>query len=517
MDFNKLVKKLVLVFLLICLIFFLAEKIDLTTADLGRHIKNGQMVFKGKLDVLNTCFYSYTHPEFNSVNHHWLGGVIFFIVWQIGQFSGLSVFYIILSLITFLLFFDIARKEVGFKVAGLISLLFLPLIATRTEVRPEIFTYLFSGIFLWILWHIKKKKISLNYLFILPIIEVLWVNTHIYFLIGPGLVFLFLMDSLYNKVSFSKIKKIILAFLLVIVVLFLNPSGFQGVIYPFKVFENFGYRPIENQSVQFLEGLKHFDNINLDLFKVAFLLSLFSFIGLFLKDYKRINITYLILWLGLSFLSWTAIRNFAIFGLFCLPIISYNISIVLKDNKKSENLDSKLVNITYTIIAILIVVIFGFTHYNLIKHDLGVGLKNKVNASANFFKNQDIKGPILNNYDIGGYLIYHLYPKEKIFVDNRPESYPTSFFKNVYIPLQKNETDWKKFNKKYKFNAIFFSHRDATPWGQKFLINRFKDENWVPVFADQYAVIFLKDNSQNKDIIEQYKVPKSRFNIVSYE
>ncbi len=515
MQTNKLVKKLALVFILICLTLFLAQKIDLTTADLGRHIKNGEMIFKGNFRVLNTCFYSYAYPNFPTINHHWLAGVLFFLIQQISQFTGLSIFYIILSLITFIFFFNIAKKQAGCKIACLIALLFLPLIASRAEIRPEIFTYLFSGIFLWILWHVQHKKIAFNYLFLLPIIEFLWVNTHIYFLIGPGLVFLFLLNSLYNKASFKKIKKIIIVFLLVIIVLFLNPSGLQGVIYPFKVFENFGYRPIENQSVWFLENLDHFDNVNLDLFKILFFLSFISFVGLFLKNYKKINIMYFVLWLGFSYLSWTAIRNFTIFGLFALPIISYNISIILKSNNK--NFNKQLINIFYTIIAALIVVIFSFTYYSFIKHNFGIGLKNQVNASANFFKSQNIKGPILNNYDIGGYLIYHLYPKEKIFVDNRPESYPTNFFKDVYIPLQQNQTDWKKFSEKYKFNAIFFSHKDATPWGQNFLISILKDKNWLPVFADQYTVIFLKNNNQNKDIIEQYKVPKSRFNIVSYK
>lgn len=99
------------------------------------------------------------------------------------------------------------------------------------------------------------------------------------------------------------------------------------------------------------------------------------------------------------------------------------------------------------------------------------------NASAEFFKKENVQGPVFNNYDIGSYLIYYLFPQERVFVDNRPESYPASFFKEIYIPMQEKE---------YNFNAIFFSHCDYTPWGQKFLINRLNDKDWVPVFADQF-------------------------------
>jgi hypothetical protein len=120
----------------------------------------------------------------------------------------------------------------------------------------------------------------------------------------------------------------------------------------------------------------------------------------------------------------------------------------------------------------------------------------------------------LNNYDIGGYLIYNLYPKEKVFTDNRPEAYPASFFNDVYIPLQENKDIFNGQDNKYHFNAIFFSHRDATPWGQKFLIERISDPQWAPVYADRYAIIFLKRNSLNRSIIARFEVPRNFFRVV---
>jgi len=63
----------------------------------------------------------------------------------------------------------------------------------------------------------------------------------------------------------------------------------------------------------------------------------------------------------------------------------------------------------------------------------GFGLVQGNNQSAQFFIDNNIKGPLFNNYDIGGYLIYHFYPQEKVFTDNRPEAYSVSFFeKYIY-------------------------------------------------------------------------------------
>ena len=158
----------------------------------------------------------------------------------------------------------------------------------------------------------------------------------------------------------------------------------------------------------------------------------------------------------------------------------------------------------------------------------GVGLLPGVNASAEFFKTQDIKGPVFNDYDIGGYLIYHtrsargsghaaadIRADQAVFVDNRPEAYSVDFFEKVYKPAQTDPEAWKQLDNKYDFNTIFFSHRDYTPWAQAFLISRIQDPAWAPVFVDSYNIIFLKRNLQNEALIKKYEIPKSRFGIVS--
>ncbi|OHA90836.1 MAG: hypothetical protein A2832_00755 [Candidatus Zambryskibacteria bacterium RIFCSPHIGHO2_01_FULL_44_22b] len=120
---------------------------------------------------------------------------------------------------------------------------------------------------------------------------------------------------------------------------------------------------------------------------------------------------------------------------------------------------------------------------------LGWGLRPDVLSAREFFEINDLKGPIFNNYDIGGYLIY---AGKEVFVDNRPEAYSKKFFEEIYVPAQEDESVWQMLDEKYKFNTIIFSHRDYTPWGQKFLLTRANDKNCSPVFADDYIIIFTK-------------------------
>ena len=50
-----------------------------------------------------------------------------------------------------------------------------------------------------------------------------------------------------------------------------------------------------------------------------------------------------------------------------------------------------------------------------------------------------------------------------------------------------------------------------TPWAQPSLIKRLGDINWVPVYVDDFVLIMVKNNGENKNIIDKYELPKSIF------
>ena len=245
---------------------------------------------------------------------------------------------------------------------------------------------------------------------------------------------------------------------------------------------------------------------------IASLLISFALVILFKR--RSFSLPFFLIVAAFSFLAYTAIRNFSLFGLVALPILSYNISESIQGLKKK--FDAHYVNLWFLslgLMACFFVIFHNYSYLTLKTKRIKLGLLPGVNASADFFKQHEIQGPIFNNYDIGGYLIFHLYPKERVFVDNRPESYAYSFFKDIYIPLQEDEKIWEQYSQAYNFNSIFFYRRDITSWAQKFLINRVHDDGWIPVYVDNYAIIFLKNNQRNATLIKQYAIPKNNFRI----
>jgi hypothetical protein len=504
-----------LCFLILLYGLFLTHKINLVTADLGRHLKNGELLLKSRqnLKLLTTNFYSYTEPEYPTINHHWGSGIIFFLIWKLAGFPGLSLFYLFLNLSTFLIFFSLAKKRAGSNLAVLASLLIIPLLAERTEIRPEGFSYFLAAVFFWLLLQLKEGQITPRRLLILPLVEIFWVNLHLYFFLGPLLIGTFLLEEFFAPHSQAKTRQYLAWILLLTLgVMVINPFGLAGAIAPLTIFKNYGYQLVENQPVWFIEKLIR--NPNLLFFKATFITLVLSFILAFLNQ-RSLPLVNLCLGLTFSLMGWLAIRNFTLFGFFSLPILATNLKTAFKTKLESyQNLLSVFAPILTASIFILTILTNSPSSFPYWRN-FGLGLEEGNNQPAEFFKAQKIQGPILNNYDIGSFLIFHLAPEQPVFVDNRPEAYSQDFFQKIYIPLQEDEDQWQKWDQYFGFNTIFFSYRDATPWGQKFLIERLNDPGWAPVFVDQSVLILLKRNELNQVIIEKYEIPKGRFRIIS--
>jgi hypothetical protein len=186
--------------------------------------------------------------------------------------------------------------------------------------------------------------------------------------------------------------------------------------------------------------------------------------------------------------AWLALRNFAILGLLGLPVLAYGLALFVPKDTRPE-LELKL---SFGAVWLILATILFSVNFTKINHNRGIGLVSGNLNAAQFFLEHHLTGPILNNYDIGSYLIFTLYPQEKVFTDNRPEAYPAGFFQNEYIPALQNSEVWKQELAKYHFNTIFFSATDITNWGQDFLAARVNDPDWTLAYADSFGIIFSK-------------------------
>lgn len=493
------------------------KPIILTASDMGRHLTNGRL-FLDHGTIATTNLYSYTHPDFPFLNHHWGSGVLFELVRRFRGFIGVSMFGMGVVILTAVLYLRVAWMSGRFWTTMAAAFLVLPVFASRAEIRPELFSYLLSAVFLWILLGVRGKAMSPKALWALPPLMLLWVNLHIYFFLGIGWMGAFVVDALFRawrdpserSEHVLLARRLVLALVAACVLTPLNPNGWRGAVYPLFIFQNYAYAVAENQTVFTIERNGPYPP---GLFlRIAWAVLFISWIWRLWRDRRERrlpDVAILILSLFVALISYKAIRNFTIFSYVTVVALSH----AWADLDPRARLGRWTTAATSAIPALTLAAMVALwpAYWQSVYGTFGLGVAPDVLRSIDFFKEYNLHGPIFNNYDIGGFLTYGLYPEERVFVDNRPEAYPGEFFTQILLPMQMKEGDWQRFSAQYGFNVIFFYRHDATRWGQAFMLRRLQDPAWAPVYVDGYVLMFVRRIPEFREVIAQYEIPLSNF------
>ncbi len=456
--------------------------------DLGRHIKMGEIIWNTG-SVAKTNLFSYTNPDFPFINTHWLFGVVAYLAGQTTGLQALLVLKIIIILSSVWLTLKIIPKENRLLLLP-IGFIFLHVLRERIELRPEIFSFLFTSITLFILYQFLESKLKKT-LFFLPLIQLIWINTHIYFFVGLVLQAIFLIVLIYQKLALHPkgIKLTILAavFGLSTLVSLINPNGIAGLFYPLNVKQNYGYTIVENQTMFFLENI-NFKDPNFLFVKIAVLITaLSSVVGFIRKKLTVLAVTLSLFGVTLALLN---VRSFPYLVFLSLPAVLINFG-PIKKPKFYIPLQGLF------ILLLLFESIFYLNgNYYLYKDEdnrPALSFIESGRGALNFVNSNNLPGPIFNNFDIGSYISFRSYPQIKVFVDGRPEAFPKEFFTNTYIPLQYDYNKFKALEKDLGLQTVIFSHTDQTPWAAAFLPQIVKDPAWKLVYIDGFMVVFVKE------------------------
>lgn len=507
----KMFKVLLIISLFTILFVEFFHPITALNQDFGRHLLTGEIIVHTH-HVPNTNLFSYTYPNFPFINTHWLSEVIYYALVSVIGLHGLLIISTAIMLCAFALVLFYSLKQSNIFSIAITSLLFFNILAERTDIRPEIFSILWTALFTVILYMYRTKYTRL--IFLLPVIELLWVNMHIYFIAGIILMGLFLIDMLYYHRVEIFIKKNIskqlciyfCIFTLTCFITLCNPHGITGALYPFLVFNNYGYTIQENQNVFFLLQFGTSTTI------IFLFFSTVIFFTCMLISMRKTRLIDWLLAIVFTILAFQQIRNVVLFVFVLFIPFSYALhttsDIFLKNISKEKRTYVKNILFSVLIICVLWEMIFFMQ-----QRGFGWDIREDARPAINFFIQNNLEGPIFNNFDIGSDLEYRLYPKINVFVDGRPEAYPASFFQQIYIPMQEDPKIFLQQDTKYHFNTIIFSLTDQTPWASQFISQITNNASWHIVYLDSYNVILVKNNKINEALMQKFGMDKDHIKI----
>jgi hypothetical protein len=108
-------------------------------------------------------------------------------------------------------------------------------------------------------------------------------------------------------------------------------------------------------------------------------------------------------------------------------------------------------------------------------------------AAVNLIQQRGIREPIFSEDYWGGYLIYRLYPQNRVFVDDRHDFYGDDFLKG-YLKIIDVEPGWDAALKETNPTWILLA-RNST------LTNILKEiPEWKVIYEDKTATLFQRQN-----------------------
>jgi len=464
--------------------------------DIGRHITIGRIIWETH-QVPKTNLFSYTARDFPFLNHHWFGEVLLYLGDRVVGLKGLLIINAFLVTLGYGLALAAAWRPRVAVPALMVGLLAAVITMERTDLRPETLSLLFFGWYLFVLY--RKPRSWL--LWTLPAVQLVWVNTHIYFFMGPFLFVAWWLGEIAQRgVVALRGRRYWLLAILIALATFCNPWGLVGAIYPLRVFSNYGYSVLENKSPFFLArfGYPQMTSVALYLGIVCTALS-------FAINWRHLrrNIFGLIVAAVTAAFALIMIRNFPLFALAMMPIVLTNIDQAGWHSSNRQGLVIGLVLLALFASSIVSGQIYRDS--GMVWRQFGLAVPSGAGKSTDFFRQAGLKGPIFNNFDVGSFLIWKL-PQEPVFIDGRPEAYPADFIQNIYIKMQEDPAVWDRYSAQYGINTIFWDYNDVTPWSGEFVSRITKDPHWIAVYRDGTILILVRNAPANSAVIAKYRL-----------
>jgi tetratricopeptide (TPR) repeat protein len=500
-------------FLVLVLLFaFSLHKV--INLDIGWHIKAGDyIVTNWKVPGLD--IFSYTAADRPYLDSHWLFQVVVYTVYAVAGVYGLNLLVVLVTGAVFIILF----RSTGFldKPYTASYFFFLAILAgsDRFMIRPELFTFLFCATYLYILHkHGCGRK-----LYLLPLLQILWVNMHGLFVLGLVMVLCYMAGGLaawklklpfeWNSQGALDRKgflRLVLVFGLMVLASFVNPYGYRLAFYPVTLFTEVSRAGnVVGASVTELlspfSGSPLLNRESLIFYKLLAVSSLLTF----LLNYRRVNLSHVLLYSAFFYLSTLAVRNIILFAIVAVPFSVFNLEGILAGRMvlKGGAFESAL---KYTALAVLVLVT-GYYLASLYSNDYylrngrltrtGPGLSEVryPEGAIDFVQRNGIKGNVFNSPGLGGYFIWRSFPRQKVFFDGRWEVYGDDFFERYNTVL--NNPDYFNFMaKSYGVNYALVEHSSGFP------LLLYRDPAWVIVYCDDVAAVFVKNTARNQKAID---------------
>ena len=476
-------------------IFAMASRISVDT-DSWWHLRAGQWIVENR-QVLQTDPFSYTRYEEAWHYPGWLAEVpMYAIYWAFGP-GGLNLWTAAMVMLTF---WFIWKTLTG---GEFLRAFVLILAATSSGVywaaRPHLVTFVFSAAYLWILndWSDDRLPSVSRRLWWLPVMMVLWANSHGGFAVGFIIWGVYMIGrlkieglrlvenkrqgSIFNLLPPS--RQLLMVGVAMIVAVCLNPSGPVMLLYAFKTI-NIGVLQDfiqEWQSPNFHEWAVQ-----------PFMWLVLILLGVLGVSKQRIRLEDYLLLAGFGYLGFVAARNIALFALAAPMVLTRHAAPLLEElgerwgfrlpARSPARLARGQSILNWILLGVLILAVGVKSSLVIPQSENETHFRATLPVAAvEYIRDEQPNGRLFNSYNWGGYLQWAL-PEYPVFVDGRTDLYGDEIILQ-WIQVVQADDGWQTVLDDWDVNLVLIE--PVRP-----LARELANEDWQLLYEDDLAVVY---------------------------
>lgn len=492
---------------------------------LGQYI-----VERGALPATDPYSYTYNfglaEPK-PFVMYQWLTEVVFYLLYKLGGGMALLMFVGVVLTLAFLVVPLKIWGKTGapaLKAAGIV-LLGLIACSVRSLARPEIFSFLFMGLTLLLIFDLRlEQSMKWRYPLVAAMIMIMWCNLHSGCASGLILLGILLIVRLGETIvwlckrgkepSTSSAPQLLLpltTFGAAALATLANPKGIG--LWHYIVFSLFSSpinkRIIETHPIS-LSDLREYNYYPFFILFLIFLVSSFGAVKRMIADpnrdsrHFRLLLTSIITGLVCAYLGFQTRRVVAFSTIALVAETAFILSpmfarpTVLGSWSKlfttAESVVRPYVPLPLTHVCLVLALSLLGTYLcssRIVKPEIpqaGVGAPVPKKALA-YLKENMPGGNMLNHPQFGDMMLWSFDPKPKVFIDTRFDMYGAEFIAE-YDKAVHCRDGWQQVMDKYKVDWVFL------PKKFELVAELRKDESWTELFSDDVAVIMVRKDAK---------------------
>jgi hypothetical protein len=478
-------------------------------ASVGWHIRNGERMLRThsitRVDPFSVTMGGQTWYAWEWLYdakiagiHHWMG------------LNGVVFFTAVIIALTFALTLHLClRRGADLPVAALLLALSLGVSMIHLFARPHVLSWLFTVIWFQLLDSSESANpaASQRRLWYLPALMLLWVNLHGGFVLGFALLGLYLLSAVVryyrsrdgeeSRSLAQRSKTLGMVTVASLAASLINPYGYELHVHVYRYLTS---RWLMNHIDEFLSP--NFHGVAQQCFVAILLITIVALAAAHNKpSLSRVLVLLLATYSGLY-----AARSLPVSSLLFTLIVAPLWTQALTDARENENLSLRLRafvsrwqeftgrvrNVELGFRGHLWPAAAVFLGVLVCAHQGRLGTTQWMHAhfdpkhipvqATDTIVERGIREPIFAPDSWGGYLIYRLYPENRVFVDDRHDFYGVDFLRD-YLKAIRLTPDWDKFlNEKHVNWALL-------PAGSALANMLEETTQWNVVYRDGTAVL----------------------------